>query len=319
MKKILITGGAGYIGSHTAIFLEKRGYEVAVYDSLEKGHAQSIPKRTPLIIGDISDSELLDKTFKEFKPDTVMHFAGYTEVEESMKYPKKYFKNNLVNSINLVKAMKKAEVNKIIFSSTAAVYGTPDRIPITEDMKPDPVNNYGLSKLLFENYLDICEEINSVCLRYFNAAGAGYGIGESHKPETHLIPLAIKSAQGQGEVNIFGTDYDTPDGTCIRDYVHVLDLANAHALALDTVEERSEKYNLGTGKGYSVNEVINAIERISGKEVAKKTCERRPGDPPVLIASAEKIKKELGWEPERGLDKIIESAWTWHSKNPNGF
>ncbi len=318
--KILITGGAGYIGSHTARFLANKGHAVAVYDSLEKGHSLSLPGNIPLVMGNIADSRHLGNTIRLFRPDTVIHFAGYIEVGESKAQPQKYFENNLIGSISLVETMLRSKVRSLVFSSTAAVYGQPERIPITEDAEKKPTNNYGLSKLLFEEYLDSHKDLNSVCLRYFNAAGAAYGIGEDHNPETHLIPLILKTALGQNkEIKIFGNDYDTPDGTCVRDYVHVLDLAEAHALALDVAKYKSEKYNLGTGKGNSVLEIIKAAEKITRKKIPKTSAERREGDPAILVASYEKIKQELSWRPRRDIEQIIRSAWRWHSKNPNGY
>lgn len=319
-KRILVTGGAGYIGSHTVHMLQKKGYRPFVYDSLERGNYRSVPKGVPFLIADLANTSALESTIKQYKPDAVMHFAGYIEAGESMSEWKKYYENNTINGIKLVKAMLKNGVNKLIFSSTAAVYGEPYETPITEDAEKEPTNHYGMSKLIFENYLNSCDGLNSICLRYFNAAGAGYGIGENHEPETHLIPLALKTALGQqDEIKIFGDDYDTPDGTCVRDYVHVLDLAEAHILALDAVEKKSEKYNLGTGKGNSVLEVIETAEKVVGKRIPKKFCERREGDPAVLVASHDKIRKELGWEPKRNLKETIRSAWEWHTKNPKGF
>lgn len=320
MKRILVTGGAGYIGSHTAHMLVEKGYDILVYDRLyegktRKGDACNLPA-VPLVVADLADKSILEGTIRAFKPDAVMHFAGSIEVAESMENPKKYYNNNLLNGINLVKAMQKNGVDKIVFSSTAAVYGEPEMIPIAEHTPKEPKNNYGLSKLLFERYLDSCEELNHVCLRYFNASGAGYGIGESHKPETHLIPLVLKTAFGQNKsIKIYGTDYETPDGTCVRDYVHVLDLAEAHILALDVLDSgESGIYNLGTGKGNSVLEIINTAERITGEKVKKEFCGRREGDPAILVADPRKIYDELGWKAKRNLDEIIHSAWQWHAK-----
>lgn len=318
--KILITGGAGYIGSHTAHMLINNGHCVNAYDNLEKGHEESLKGKALLTEGNLADTDKLEATIKDFKPDAVMHFAGYTEVGESMKYPQKYYKNNLLNGITLVKAMLKYGVNRLIFSSTAAVYGEPAFTPIPECAPKYPTNNYGLSKLLFERYLDSCDGLNNVCLRYFNAAGAGYGIGEDHNPETHLIPLVLKAALQQSSIKIYGTNYNTKDGTCIRDYIHVLDLAEAHILALDVVNQgASAKYNIGTGKGSSVLDIIRTAEKATGREIKKEFCERREGDPAILVADPSKIKRELGWKAKRGLKEIIISAWKWHSANPTGF
>ncbi len=324
-RTILVTGGAGYIGSHTTHELLRRGFDVVVYDSLEKGHAQSLPKEAKLIIGSTADIKKLERAIENYRPSAVMHFAAYAEVGESAVNPRKYYKNNLLNSINLTKVMLKLGMNKLIFSSTAAVYGQPKTTPITEDAEKEPINNYGISKYCFEEYLKSCEKITSITLRYFNAAGAAYGIGEDHNPETHLIPLAIKATLNQEEMKIFGKDYETPDGTCIRDYVHVLDIADAHIRALQIllkVDKGSggiEHYNLGTGKGNSVLEVIDTTEKVTGKKIPRIFCERRQGDPAVLVASYDKIKRDLGWEPRRNLEEIITSAHEWHLKNPNGF
>ncbi len=321
--KVLVTGGAGYIGSHTVRVLLKEGYDVVVYDSLENGHRESLPKDVEVVVGNLAETDKLDKVFKSHKIDAVMHFAGYIEAGESMKEPLKYFKNNLGNGVKLLDVMLDNNVKKIIYSSTAAVYGEPNSVPITEEHEKNPTNYYGLSKLMFEQVLDSCKAqgLKSISLRYFNASGAAFGIGEDHDPETHLIPLILRVPLGKrAEIKIFGTDYDTKDGTCVRDYIHVVYLARAHILALKALLEGKEgKYNLGSGKGYSVKEVIEAARDAAGKEIKAVEAPRREGDPAVLIASSEKIKKELGWEPEFGLRDIIKSAWEWHSSHPNGF
>ncbi|MFH1637766.1 MAG: UDP-glucose 4-epimerase GalE [Candidatus Woesearchaeota archaeon] len=321
--KLLVTGGAGYIGSHTVRLLIKEGYELVVFDSLENGHKESLPENVELIVGNLSDTDKLNEVFKKHKIDAVMHFAGYIEAGESMKDPLKFFENNFCNGMKLVKAMLANKVDKIIFSSSAAVYGNPKAIPITEDSEKIPTNYYGRSKLMFEQLLDACKVngLKSISLRYFNAAGAAFGIGEDHDPETHLIPLVLEVPLGKREhITIFGTDYDTKDGTCVRDYIHVLDLARAHVLALKSLLKGKEgKYNLGSEKGYSVKEVIAAAAEVTGKAIKAVEAGRREGDPPFLIASSEKIKKELGWKPEYGLRDIIKSAWDWHKSHPEGF
>ncbi len=322
MKRILVTGGAGYIGSHTSLLLKEKGYDVVVVDNLEKGHKESL-NGIKLEIGNLNDEKFLEGIFSSYKIDGVVHFAGYIEVGESMRDPLKYFKNNVCNGINLIKMMIKYGVDKIVFSSSAAVYGSPKEIPIKEDSEKRPTSYYGLSKLMFENILDACTVygIKNICLRYFNAAGAGFGIGEDHNPETHLIPLVLKTALGQREsIKIFGDDYPTKDGTCIRDYIHVVDLAGAHLLALKALENGvTGKYNVGTGKGYSVKEIIEIAKEVTGKDIKVEISKRREGDPPILIADPTKIMKELGWKPKFGIRDIIKSAWEWHKNNPYGF
>lgn len=318
---ILVTGGAGYIGSHTVRRLRGRGYDVVVYDNLSKGHRWAV-KDVELVVGDISDYARVCEVIKRYGIDSVIHFAAYSLVGESMQNPQKYYVNNVIGTISLLRAMVDCGVKKIVFSSTAAVYGEPKEVPIKEDSLLNPTNVYGRTKFMIESILrdyDMAYGLKYVALRYFNAAGADEkgDIGEDHDPETHLIPLVLKAIKGEREdIKIFGTDYDTPDGTCIRDYIHVNDLADAHILALESLKEgRSDVYNLGNGNGFSVKEVIEVAERVTGKTVKKVESDRRSGDPAVLIASSEKIKRELGWRPVyTDLEKIIQTAWNWETK-----
>ena len=321
-KKIWITGGAGYIGSNCVELLLDRGMEVVVYDNLSEGHRSAVDPRAEFIERDLQDSDLLTSSMCQHRPDAVMHFAANALVGESMQDPMKYFRNNVGGGMNLIDAMLAAEVGHIIFSSTCASYGIPDEIPIHEQLPQNPVNPYGRSKLMFEQMLHWISEIHGITyvnLRYFNAAGASGKFGEHHRVETHLIPNVIFAAQGRNpSVSIFGTDYPTPDGTCIRDYIHIRDLAEAHALALEV--EQSNSFNLGTGHGNSVREVIDTVRDVSGKEFVVEEHPRRPGDPPRLIADSAKAKNVLGWQPQhQDLKKIIESAWAWHEKYPDGY
>jgi len=320
--KILVVGGAGYIGSICAELLLDQGHEIAVFDNLSESHRHAIDPRARFIEGDLQDRQAIDSALAVARPEAVMHFAASALVSESMRDPSKYFRNNISNGLNLLDAMEAAHVERIVFSSTCAIFGPPERLPIDETAPTRPINPYGESKLAFEKILRWYDEIHGlkfVSLRYFNAAGASANFGEDHRVETHLIPNALKVALGQKpHVEIFGTDYETPDGTCIRDYIHIVDLARAHILALDAA--RSELYNLGTGGGASVREVIAACRKITGKKIDTVEKPRRPGDPPRLIASSEKIKNELGWRPQfQSLDAIIESAWKWHQKFPHGY
>ncbi|MBU2638233.1 MAG: UDP-glucose 4-epimerase GalE [Nanoarchaeota archaeon] len=318
--KVLVTGGAGYIGSHIVHLLHKK-HDITVFDSLVNGHKESLPD-VRFVKGCLSDTELLDKVFSEGSFDAVMHLAGFLEAGESMQKPEKYFQNNTVNGFNLLNMMLKHDVKKIVYASTAAVYGQPSEVPITEDAEKKPTNYYGLSKLMFEQMLDALEVhgLKSISLRFFNASGAGFGVGEKHDPETHLVPLVLFAALGKMELKLFGTDYDTPDGTAVRDYIHVLDIAKAHSLALDAIEKGVVgKYNLGSGKGYSVKEVIGMCKEVSGKDFKAVEVSRRAGDPAVLIASNSKAFNELGWKPEYSLKEIVASAWDWHKDNPDGF
>ncbi|MTI65576.1 MAG: UDP-glucose 4-epimerase GalE [Firmicutes bacterium] len=324
---ILITGGAGYIGSHVVKELKGTENKIVVFDNLQKGHEDSI-KGVSFIEGDLSDKELLDDTMKDFNIDAVIHLAADSLVGESMENPKKYYKNNVSNGITLLNIMVENNVKYIVFSSTAAVYGKPDSTPITEENETKPTNVYGETKLIFENMLKRYENaygIKYISLRYFNASGADESgkIGEDHNPESHLIPIVMQVLLGQRDkIYIFGDDYETRDGTCIRDYIHVTDLANAHILALKSLENvnKSNIFNLGNGKGFSVKEVIDMIEKVTGKEIKKEISDRREGDPDVLIASSDKIKKELGWKPKfNDLESIIKTAWKWHKNNPDGY
>ncbi len=320
--KIFVVGGAGYIGSICTELLLNEGHEVSVFDNLSEGHRSAIDPRARFIEGDLRDREKITSALRSTRPDAVMHFAASALVAESMQKPSKYFRNNIAHGLNLLDAMIETGVNRLVFSSTCATFGPPERVPINEDAPQRPVNPYGESKLAFEKILRWYDEIHGlrfVSLRYFNAAGASEKFGEDHRLETHLIPNVLKVALRQKpHVEIYGTDYDTPDGTCIRDYIHILDLSRAHILALDATE--SAYYNLGTGGGSSVREVIDCCRKITGKTIPVVEKPRRPGDPPRLIAASEKIKRELGWRPQfQKLDAIIESAWHWHQKFPRGY
>ncbi len=320
--KILVVGGAGYIGSVCAELLLDEGHAVCVYDNLSEGHRQAVDSRAEFVEGDLAGMEGIQATLASFKPDAVMHFAASALVPESMANPSKYFRNNISNGLNLLDAMIAAGVRQLVFSSTCAIFGPPERVPIDETLPQRPINPYGESKLAFEKILHWYGEIHGlrfVALRYFNAAGASERFGEEHRIETHLIPNVLKVALGQKpHVEIYGTDYDTPDGTCIRDYIHILDLARAHILALKA--PASAFYNLGTGGGTSVREVIESCRKITGHEIPVVEKPRRPGDPARLIAASEKIQRELGWQPKfQRIDAIIESAWKWHQKFPNGY
>jgi len=326
--KVLVTGGAGYIGSVTARELIKQGYEVVIFDNLSYGHEKTVPERAKFIKGDLLDRANILSALSNEKIEAVIHFAGFIAVGESVKEPLKYIRNNIVGGNNLLDSMRELKIDKIIFSSSAAVYGDPEKIPIEEDDKLSPTSPYGETKLIFEKFLNWCDTaygIRSVCLRYFNAAGADLenDLGEDHDPETHLIPLVLKVALGQREkIDIFGTDYDTADGTCVRDYVHVKDLASAHVLALKRLRagKASAFYNVGSSKGYSVREVVDMCEKVTGKKIKVAESPRRPGDPPKLVASSDKIKKELGFRFEHSdLRNILESAWAWHSSHPQGY
>jgi UDP-glucose 4-epimerase len=320
--KILVVGGAGYIGSVCAELLLDDGNEVAILDNLSEGHRRAIDPRAKFLEADLGDRARTLSILREIAPDAVMHFAASALVGESMANPSKYFRNNVANGLNLLDALVAASVPRLIFSSTCAIFGPPDRVPIDETMPTRPINPYGESKLGFEKILQWYGQIHGlqfVSLRYFNAAGASAKFGEDHRLETHLIPNVLKVALGEKpHVEIFGTDYDTPDGTCIRDYIHIVDLARAHILALKT--EKSGFYNLGTGGGSSVREVVECGRKISGREIPSLEKPRRAGDPPRLIASSEKIKRELGWRPRfESLEAIIESAWKWHQTFPRGY
>ena len=320
--KILVVGGAGYIGSICAELLLDEGHEVVIFDNLTEGHRRAVDARAAFIEGDLANRQKIEAAFSKTRPDAVMHFAASALVGESMRDPSKYFRNNIANGLNLLDALVATGVPRIIFSSTCAIFGPPERLPIDETLPPSPINPYGESKLAFEKILRWYDQIHGlkvVSLRYFTAAGASAKFGEDHRPETHLIPNVLKVALGQKRhVELFGTDYETPDGTCIRDYIHIVDLARAHILALKST--KSEFYNLGTGGGSSVREVIAACREITGRKIDIVEKPRRPGDPPRLIASSEKIKRELGWRSKfQSLGAIIESAWKWHEKFPDGY
>lgn len=327
MDTILVAGGAGYIGSHMVALLVKEGYDVVVADSLVTGHRQAVKGARQLYVGDLRDGAFLDRIFRENRVDGVINFAAYSLVGESMQDPLKYYGNNVAVSQSILTAMRDHGVDKIVFSSTAATYGEPERQPIQETDATVPTNPYGATKLAIEGMLKWCDRaygIRYAALRYFNAAGSDpeAGIGEDHNPESHLIPLVMKTALGQRPyIGIFGEDYPTPDGTCVRDYIHVRDLARAHLLALEHLEHTGESLvcNLGSGTGCSVREIIDTARRITGKEIPAKVEPRRAGDPSVLIASNKKAAEVLGWKPQRGLEEIIADAWAWHSSHPGGY
>ena len=313
--KILVTGGAGYIGSICVEEMLNRGHEIAVLDNLTEGHRAAVDPRATLYHADLGDRVAVGLAVSGFAPEAVMHFAANALVGESMTNPSKYFRNNVSNGINLLDAVVENGVKRFVFSSTCATFGIPERMPIDETLPQRPINPYGESKLMFEKILRWYGEIHGLvftALRYFNAAG-------DHRVETHLIPNVLKVALGQKEaVEIYGTDYETLDGTCIRDYIHILDLADAHIRALDRTE--SGFFNLGTGGGASVREVIDCCRRVTGRDIAVREKPRRPGDPPRLIAASERIRRELGWEPRfQDIEAIVASAWDWHVRNPSGY
>jgi UDP-glucose-4-epimerase GalE len=323
---ILVTGGAGYIGSHTVRLLLARGHDVTVLDNLSHGHRQAVPADR-LVVGDLSDAAGLDRLLADRRTEAVVHFAAFAYVGESVTDPAKYYANNFLNSLTLLDACRRAGVQKFVFSSTCATYGTPTAVPITEDEKQLPINPYGNTKLAFERALAdyaAAYPFGYCALRYFNAAGASPDgtIGEDHDPETHLIPLVFQAAMGQRpNVTVFGTDYPTPDGTCVRDYIHVDDLAEAHILALGKLGPGVQlKFNVGIGKGYSVRDVIRTAEAVSGLTVPVAEGPRRAGDPAELVANADKVRRELGWAPKYAeLRPIMETAWNWHRTHPNGY
>ncbi len=322
-QTIFLTGGAGYIGSVTTDLLVEKGYNVIVFDNLEKGHREAVSPSVCFIEGDLRDDELVKSVFCKHKIDAVMHFGAYSLVAESMSNPDKYFSNNVQGGHVLLNAMRDHGVKRIVFSSTAAVYGNPEKTPIEEDICKEPINPYGRSKLAFEYMLKSFEEaygIQHASLRYFNAAGATRYKGEDHHPETHLIPLILHVALGKRDkIMIFGTDYKTSDGTCVRDYIHVSDLANAHVLALEQIKKESIVCNLGNGLGFTVRQVVETSRAVTGHPIPASEKPRRPGDPAVLTASSERARRILGWEPKYDLKQIIEDAWKWHSEHPNGY
>lgn len=330
--KILVTGGSGYIGSVVVKRLIERGHDVTVFDNLERGHRENVDPKARLIVGDLRNAAEIERAMLETKPGAVMHFAAYALVGESMADPMMYFNNNVLGGVNLLKAMEKSGCKRLIFSSSCATYGQPETLPIEETMAQKPTNPYGHSKLMFEQ---MCEwevekfkvqgsrfgdgQFKPTFLRYFNAAGAVGELGEDHEPETHIIPNVLKVALGQkDEVLVFGNDYPTPDGTCVRDYVHLEDLASAHLLALE--KEKTGAYNLGTGKGVSVMEIVETCRKVTGHPIPVKMCPRRPGDPAELYASGTKARKELGWNPTHSdILTIMRDAWEFHRAHPNGI
>ncbi len=322
--KVLVTGGAGYIGSITTEQLILKGYEVVVFDNLFQGHKDAVHPQATFVEGDLANKNDLEKVFADHRIEAIMHFASFTLVGESVEKPFLYLGDNVRNGLNLLETAVAHGVRKFILSSTANLFDDPEKIPIGENEKIVPGSPYGESKNLLERilyWLDKTVDLKYAALRYFNAAGASEIFGEDHDPETHLIPLILQVALGQREcIEIFGNDYPTPDGTCVRDYIHVIDLAQAHILALEALDDGSRKYNLGNGKGYSILEVIQTVEEITGRKISTKIGSRRPGDPAKLIASSTSIRNELGWQPQYPeLKTIIESAWHWHLKHPNGY
>jgi UDP-glucose 4-epimerase len=333
--KVLVCGGAGYIGSNMTAMLNTEGYEPVVFDNLSTGHRSAIRpctemvqgRHTEFVEGDLADYELLVKTLKKYKIEAIMHFAAFIEVGESVQAPLKYYRNNLSGTENLLSAAEAVGVEKFVFSSTAAVYGMPKQVPVTEDSPAEPINPYGQTKWAAErmcHFQSQAGKLQYASLRYFNACGAGNNaaLGEDHRPESHLIPLTIQTAMGKrSEVKIYGADYETPDGTCIRDYIHIDDLCRAHLHALDKLTQRCELvYNLGTEKGYSVKEVIETVKKVSGKNFSVVAADRRPGDAPILTCDATKAKNELGWKAEKpDLEEMVSTAWQWHNEHPDGY
>ena len=320
--KVLVTGGAGYIGSVTTKLLLDAGHEVVIFDNLEYGHREAADPRARLVVGDLRQAEAILATMREVRPAAVVHFAAYAFVGESMEKPERYFRNNVGGGINLAEAMLACDVGRIVFSSTCATYGQPESVPIREDAPQNPTNPYGESKLMFEKMLGWYQAqhgMQATFLRYFNACGATESLGEDHSPEPHLIPLVMQVALGQRpDVKIFGDDYDTPDGTCLRDYIHIVDLAQAHILAL--TGGHAGAFNLGNGSGYSVRDVVDTAQAVTGRPIRAVMAPRRHGDPARLIAAADKARTVLGWKPKfPGLREILESAWKWHQAHPRGY
>ncbi|MDP8966687.1 MAG: UDP-glucose 4-epimerase GalE [Cyanobacteriota bacterium] len=327
-QSILVTGGAGYIGSHAVQALQNAGYEAIVLDNLVYGHREFVEQAlgAKLIVGDISDRALLDEVFATHEIAAVMHFAAYAYVGESVSNPAKYYRNNVVGTLTLLEAMLAASVKTIVFSSTCATYGVPQSVPVTEDQPQNPINPYGRTKLMVEKILadfDKAYGLRSICFRYFNAAGADPAglLGEDHSPETHILPLVLLTAMGKREsFSILGTDYPTPDGTCIRDFIHVADLAQAHVLGLEQLLKSGESdvFNLGNGNGFSVREVIETAKLVTGQPIQVTEGDRRPGDPPILVGSGEKARRILGWQPQYSdLKEILLHAWNWHQRRHN--
>ena len=320
--RVFVTGGAGYIGSICVEELVNAGHEVTVFDSLSQGHRKAVDPRAAFVKGELSDGKKLLKTISDFQAEAVIHYAASALVAESMRDPSSYFDNNVANGIQLLIAAQKAGVKRFVHSSSCAIYGIPERVPITEEMPQNPITPYGQTKLMFEQILQWYERIHGMIvanLRYFNAAGASDSFGEDHRVETHLIPNVLLAALGKKpNVEVYGNDYSTPDGTCIRDYVHVQDLASAHILALAL--EKSDSFNLGTGVGTSVQQVIDSARRITGRDITAVIKPRREGDPDALVAAASKAKRIMGWEAKfTRIDAVIESAWKWHQQFPDGY
>ena len=323
--RILVAGGAGYIGSVVSAELLRAGHQVVVYDNLSHGHRRAVPRGAEVITGEIGDRAALDRAFQQHRPEAVMHFAALIEAGQSMQAPERYFRNNTASTLTLLECMLQQGTRRLVFSSTAALYGNPGRTAIEEDAPLCPTNAYGESKLLVERMLGWFHQIHGLryaSLRYFNAAGAAGDLGEDHRPESHLVPLVLQVAQGKRpSIAIYGADYDTPDGTCVRDYIHVADLAAAHLLALDALAGREQLiYNLGNGRGFSVRQVVEVARKVTGHAIPAKDAPRRAGDPAVLVASSEKIRRELGWQPRSPeLEQIVASAWEWRRQHPNGY
>ncbi len=325
--RILVVGGAGYVGSTSVETLVARGHEVAVFDNLSSGHAASVVDAAPLIVGDIHDGALLEQVLREQRIDAVLHCAARSLVGESMSDPGLYYHNNVAGGVSLLEAMKRTGVGRLVFSSTAAVYGEPRRVPIAEADRTEPINPYGATKLAFEGamrWFAAAHDFRAISLRYFNVAGATERNGEDHQPETHLMPLVLRVAAGAAnQVQIYGQDYPTPDGTCIRDFIHVRDLGNAHLLALEATGEGDpslEVYNLGSAAGFSVREVVEAARKVTGRAVPARVVKRRRGDPPVLVASSRRARRELGWQPRHSkLEEMLGDAWAWRQAHPTGY
>jgi UDP-glucose 4-epimerase len=322
--KILVTGGAGYIGSVIVEELLRQGDQVTVFDNLQQGHRAAVHPQADFVLGDLADIEALKRLFAQQNFDAVMHFASYTLVGESVQQPLKYVGDNVTNGLNLLRTMLDHDVHRFILSSTANLFDQPQRMPITEEEQIVPGSPYGESKFILErilHWMDRLHGLRYAALRYFNAAGATAERGEDHEPETHLIPLVLQVALGQrDQIAVFGSDYPTRDGTCVRDYIHIIDLAQAHILALRALDGGSRTYNLGNGQGYTVREVIETARQITGHPIPSVDAPRRPGDPPELVAGSEKIRQELGWQPRYpDLHDIVQSAWDWHKAHPNGY
>ncbi len=325
--RVFVTGGAGYVGSHSVRALNGAGHDVTVYDNLSFGHRAAVAPEAELVVGDLADSQKISAVFEAKRFDAVMHFAAFLNVGESVDQPLMYYRNNVAGTLSLLECMQKANLRRFVFSSTCAIFGVPETLPITEDLPKSPINPYGCTKYAVELMLQDCSAgwgLGATALRYFNASGAARdgSIGEDHSPETHLIPLILQVPLGQrDQIKIFGTDYPTPDGSCVRDYIHVEDLATAHVKAVEAVEPGTfSSYNVGTGNGFSVIEVIEAARKVTGHAIPAETAPRRPGDPPALYADPSKLKSELRWEPEfTDVEAILQTAWAWHRKNPSGF